>query len=299
MDPKLRGIYTALVTPFSSTGEIDWKSLDRLLSFQLNASVSGLVVCGTTGETPTLSLDEKKTLTERVLEKAKETSEVIVGTGSNSTKSTLEMSTWAKEKGADALLVVVPYYNKPTQSGLYAHFVEVAKAVSPLPIILYDVPGRTGVSLSLETIFKLGSECPNIVGIKDATGSVTRITEIRALLGEHFSILSGDDPIYFPSACLGANGVISVASNVAPKEMVAIHNALTLNHYQEARALHNQLFPLFRDLFIESNPTPCKWILTYIGVIESETVRKPLAPLSAENQIQLKITLEKTLGITK
>ena len=285
--PQLIGVYTALVTPFTKSGKIDWKSFDRLLDHQIEGEVSGVVICGTTGETPTLSDVEKKQLLTRAKKRiSKSPLHLIAGTGGNSTADTVVFSRWAADSGADALLVVTPYYNKPTQAGLVAHFHAVAEKVR-VPIILYNVPGRTGVSLQATTVAKL-AEHPRIVAIKEATGGLALGSDILSAIGDttRINLLSGDDPVWVPSLLTGACGVISVASNLIPREMSAAFQSFLSQDLAELSEFQRRYYPLFRDLFIESNPVPIKALLEKEGLCTS-TVRAPLAPLSNMSRASL------------
>jgi 4-hydroxy-tetrahydrodipicolinate synthase len=294
---SLRGVWTALVTPFESNSKkIDWASYRRLLKQQEDAGVRGVIACGTTGESPTLSLEEKKELIQFTLEELNGTKvQVGAGTGSNNTQESVEFSHWASEEGVSAVLVVTPYYNKPTQIGLQKHFEEVADSVH-CPVILYNVPGRTGCSLEISTILKLSAH-PKIRALKEATGNVAFTSEILAELARNsldLEILSGDDATFFPLLCVGAHGTISVASHVAPKQMVEIGQAVAQGDLEAGQRIHKSLFPLFRDLFIESNPSPVKFALSEMGIC-GPTVRSPLVELTEANKIKLKSTIQEYL----
>ena len=284
----MRGVYTALITPFNQDLEIDWDTYRQIIKDQCDASVAGVIPCGTTGESPTLSLTEKKKLIETAIEVTRGTKTVVVaGTGSSSTRDTVELSRWASDQGVAGVLVVTPYYNKPSQAGLLNHFRAVADAVS-CEVMLYNVPGRTGVSLTAETITEL-AEHPRIRSIKEATGNITFATEIRAQLrakGRSLDILSGDDPTYLALLSVGACGVVSVASNLFPRGMVSLQRAFDSSKPDEALALHERFYPLFRDLFIESNPGPIKEAMAWAGLGNAYT-RPPLARLSAANREKL------------
>lgn len=281
---KLRGVYTALITPFQADLSIDWDAFKRILDDQSEAGVSGVVICGTTAETSTLEENEKKELIQRALEHLKSTPlKVIAGSGSNSTKKTIDFSHWCEEQGTDGLLVVTPYYNKPTQEGLVAHFTAVADSLKKIPILLYNVPGRTGVSLSSTSIATL-SQHSRITAIKEASGSLPLISEIfeKSKSSSPFQILSGDDITFLPALSLGACGVISVASHIIPRSLVALYAAFEQKDFQKALAIHNQFFPLFRDLFVETNPAPVKAALERLGVCRS-SVRLPLVTLTQKS----------------
>jgi 4-hydroxy-tetrahydrodipicolinate synthase len=296
----MRGVWTALVTPFTDQGEIDINSFREILRNQLEAGVAGVIPCGTTGESPTLSLKEKKTLIQTALEECKGTStKVVAGAGSNDTQATVEFSKWASIQGVDGILVVTPYYNKPSQAGMELHYQTIADAVS-CEVIPYNVPSRTGVSLTAETIFKL-SKHPRIRSIKEATGNVAFASEIidqgLSKGGPSLDILSGDDATYLPLLAVGAAGVISVASNLIPRVFVSIQKAMDLGQIREATKIHQEYYPVFRDLFVESNPVPIKFAMASMGWCTSR-VRSPLAPLSESSRTQLEKTLTRC-GITR
>jgi 4-hydroxy-tetrahydrodipicolinate synthase len=295
----MRGVFTALVTPFDSRNELDLAAFKRILEDQRDAGVAGVIPCGTTGETPTLSTDEKKKLIRTTLDTLKGSGiKVFAGTGSNDTAKTIELSRWAAEQGVDGLLIVTPYYNKPTQAGLENHFRAVADAVT-CPIMLYNVPGRTGVSLTPETIVKLSSH-PRITSLKEATGNVTFTSEVLdqlAVAGRKMDVLSGDDGIFLPMLAAGASGVVSVASNLFPRAMIAIQKHFESGNVAEAQRTHLRYYPLFRDLFIESNPVPVKHAMMFAGLCE-QPVRSPLAPLSPASVEKLQASLRRC-GVEK
>lgn len=274
------GVFTALVTPFTPNGEVDWENYRKLLRFQKSSQVTGVVPCGTTAETPTLTLDEKKKLIEIALEELKGSGlKVIPGTGSNNTGETVEFSKWVASKGADAILVVTPYYNKPTQPGLVKHFQTVADSAG-CEVILYNVPGRTGVSLTAESIVTLAGHS-KITAVKEATGNLSFASDIRTLLnetGRSLNLLSGDDPTLLPFLSVGGTGVISVASNAIPVEMVQICNSYFTGKLKAAQELFEKHYPFLRDIFVESNPAPIKAAMEMMGLCPSKT-REPLAPL--------------------
>jgi 4-hydroxy-tetrahydrodipicolinate synthase len=295
---KIHGVITALVTPFREDGSLDLNAFERLIADQIEAGVSGVIPCGTTGESPTLRTEEKKTLIAESVRlcKASQTA-VIAGTGSNSTSSTVELSQWASQAGVDAILVVTPYYNKPSPAGLLAHFTKVADAVS-CPVMLYNVPGRTGVSLPPETAAKLAAH-PQIRFLKEATGNVSLTSEFidQFRVSRHgLDLFSGDDATFLPLLAAGAKGVVSVASNLFPRAMVQIQRLFEAGKNTEAFELHQRFYPLFRDLFIESNPVPIKAALAHVGegagtLLSSAVVRAPLAPLSPESRRKLESSL--------
>lgn len=274
------GAFTALVTPFRN-GEVDVEALEGMVEFQIQHGVSGLVPCGTTGETPAMSEAEDRLVVETTVRVANGRVPVIAGTGSNSTDMAIKYTKMAQEVGADGSLQVAPYYNKPTQEGLFRHFAAIAESTD-LPLVLYNIPGRTGVTISAETMARLWEEIPNVVGVKDSTLSMNMIADVRALCGEEFSILSGDDPMTLPVVALGGRGVISVASNVAPGAVSEMVDALLSGDYTRGRELHYELLPLFRALFVETNPIPVKTAASLLGLCSDE-MRLPMIPLSGEN----------------
>ena len=284
------GAFTALVTPFRN-GEVDVEALEGMVEFQIGHGINGLVPCGTTGETPTLSEEEDRLVVETVVRTANGRVPVIAGTGSNSTESAIKYTKMAEEGGADCSLQVSPYYNKPTQEGLYRHFAAVAESTN-LPLILYNIPGRTSVTINAETIARL-AEIPNIVGVKDSTLSMNMISDMRNLCGEEFDILSGDDPITLPLMALGGRGVISVASNVAPAAVSEMVGALLEDNFERGRELHYELLPLFRALFVETNPIPVKTAASLLGLCSDE-MRLPMIPLYGENLNLLQQVMDET-----
>lgn len=283
------GTFTALITPFRN-GEVDVDALESMVEFQIEHGVSGLVPCGTTGETPALSEAEDRIVVETVVRVANGRVPVIAGTGSNSTDMAIKYTRMAEEVGADASLQVSPYYNKPTQEGLYRHFTAIAESTS-LPLILYNIPGRTSVTISAETTARL-AEIPNIVGTKEATHSMDLASDIRRLCGEEFCILSGDDSLTLPLIALGGTGVISVASNVAPAAVSEMVNALLSGDWERGREMHYDLLPLFRTLFIETNPIPVKTAASLLGLCSDE-MRLPMLPMSGANLQRLQEVLER------
>ncbi len=282
------GAFTALVTPFRN-GEVDEEALEALVEFQIQQGINGLVPCGTTGESPTLSEEEDRLVIEAVVRVAAGRVPVVAGTGSNSTDMAIKYTRMAEEAGADGSLQVAPYYNKPTQEGLYRHFATIAESTS-LPLILYNIPGRTSVEISAATLARL-AEVPNIVGVKESTLSMNMASDIRHLTGEEFVILSGDDPMTLPVMALGGNGVISVASNVAPGAVSEMVAALNSGDFLRGRELHYRLLPLFRALFLETNPIPVKAAASLLGLCSDE-VRLPLVPMSGENLRTLQEVME-------
>jgi 4-hydroxy-tetrahydrodipicolinate synthase len=282
---RIHGVHTALVTPFRD-GALDETALGKLIEFQLNEGIDGLVPCGSTGEAATLSYEEHERVIELTVKLAGGRVPVTAGTGSNSTKETIELTGIAKHLGADMALIVAPYYNRPTQEGMYLHFRKVAEEVD-IPLILYNIPGRTGVNMLPELVARL-AEIPNIVGIKEASGSVQQVADIFRLTKGKFSILSGDDNLFLPMMSLGGTGVISVISNMMPGRMKDLGKAfLEENNPAKACEIHVQLMPLFHGMFIETNPVPVKEALYHMGVIEKE-VRLPLCQLSEQNRNYVK-----------
>ena len=291
------GTYTALVTPFTKDGSVDEPRLLELVENQIKAGVDGLVPCGTTGESPTLNHEEHNHVIELVVKFAAKRCQVIAGTGSNSTDEAISLTRHAKQAGANASLQVSPYYNKPTQTGLYAHFRAIAEA-SALPMVLYNIPGRCGVDIANETIARLRRDLPKlVVGIKEATGNVDRVSQMRAMVDREFCILSGDDSLTLPMMSVGAVGVISVASNVVPREVTELTHAALKGDYERAGRIHARLFPLFKDLFIETNPVPVKAVLAMMGQME-EAYRLPLVAMADTNRAQLRKTLA-AVGVLK
>lgn len=286
---RLRGVFTALVTPFRRDGSIDWDGLRRLVEFQVEAGVDGLVPVGSTGESATLEMREKVEVIARVVEWVNGRVPVIAGTGTNSTRSTIELTRQAKAVGADAALVVCPYYNKPTQQGLYEHFRALVEAVE-IPIVLYNVPGRTAVNMVAETQLRLAEEFPTVVGTKEASGNLEQVMEILRLAPPHFAVLAGDDVLALPIIACGGVGVVSVISNYAPSQFRECIHAALEGDWERARQLHYHLFPLMRLNFIESNPIPVKAALAMMGLIE-EAYRLPLTPLQPQHRVALERAL--------
>ena len=284
------GTYTAIVTPFKD-GKLDEAALERLIKIQIRAGVDGIVPVGTTGESPTVNYDEHVRIIELSVRFAAGKIKVLAGTGGNSTTEAIYLTEKAEEVGADGSLQVAPYYNKPTQAGLFQHFAEVARKTK-LPIMLYSVPGRCGVEIGVETVHQLARSCPNIIGIKEAGGNPDRVSQLRAALGPKFEILSGDDALTLPFMALGAQGVISVASNVIPRQVAQMVKAFAEGKAQIALKLHDQFHPIFKDLFIETNPVPVKAALAMMGQIEEE-YRLPLVPMNPKNRETLRKTMKK------
>ena len=284
-----RGTFTALVTPFRNGG-IDVSAFETLIQTQIAAGITGLVAIGTTGESPTLSHDEREEVIRSTVAMANKRCVVLAGTGSNATQHAVTDTKAAEKLGVDGALLVAPYYNKPSQEGLFRHFKAIAEATS-LPIILYNIPGRCSVDIVPETVARLAKECRNIVSIKEASGSVERVSDLRRRLPESFTILSGDDSLTLPFMAVGAAGVVSVASNLFPSEVCALVRTCESGDFKSASKLHRRLLPLFKDLFIEPNPVPVKTALGWRGAISGE-VRLPLCEMSEANQERLRKTLE-------
>ena len=280
----LRGALTALVTPFDEQGRIDVPALERLVRWQVDAGIDGLVPCGTTGEGATLRAEEHTQVIETVVRIAAGRVPVIAGCGTNDTRTTIDGARRAAEAGAQALLVVTPYYNKPNRSGMIAHFAAVAEAV-PLPVIAYNVPGRTGQNVPAELTLRL-AEIPGVVGVKEAAANLEQLAAIVAGRPDGFAILSGDDPLAFPAVALGADGVISVVSNEAPDLTAAMMRAALSGDLAAARRLHYRLLPLMQANFLESNPVPVKTALALLGRC-GDTVRSPLGPPEGETRRRL------------
>ncbi len=287
------GTYTAIVTPFSD-GKIDEVALKNLVKFQIKGGVDGLVPVGTTGESPTLDYDEHIHVVEATVRAAGGKARVLAGTGGNSTSEAIYLTKAAERAGADGSLQVAPYYNKPTQEGLYQHFRMIAEATK-LPILLYSIPGRCGVEIAVDTVARLARDCKNVIGIKEAGGNADRVSQIRGALGPKFTIMSGDDSLTLPFMAVGAHGVISVASNIIPREVAQMVEAFTKGNVTQAQKLHHKYYPVFKDLFIETNPVPVKAALAMMNLVREE-YRLPLVALNNRNRDTLRKTLE-TLGI--
>jgi 4-hydroxy-tetrahydrodipicolinate synthase len=284
-----RGTFTALVTPFRNSA-IDVAAFEKLIENQITAGITGVVAVGTTGESPTLSHEERQEVIRLAVTTAKKRCQVLAGTGSNATQHAVTDTKMAEKLGVDGALLVAPYYNKPSQEGLFRHFKTIADATA-LPVMLYNIPGRCGVDIAPDTVTRLAKQCRNLVSIKEASGSVERISELRARLPESFTILSGDDSLTLPFMSVGAVGVVSVASNLFPAEVCALVRAYECGDAKLAFNLHHKLFPLFKDLFIEPNPVPVKTALGWRGGMSGE-VRLPLCEMSESNQARLRKTLE-------
>lgn len=285
---RLRGCGTAIITPFKHDESVDEAALRRFVEFQISGGVDFLVACGTTGESVTMSEAEQSRVVELTLESADGRVPVVAGAGGYNTREVIEKIHRYEQLGADAILSVTPYYNKPTQEGLYQHYRAIAGATK-LPILLYNVPGRTGCNMEPATVARL-AELENIVGTKEASGNISQIAEIASLVDESFKIFAGDDSVVLPVAALGGVGVISVASNLLPRLVTDLCHASTEGRLAEARKLNRQLTPIFKAMFIESNPVPVKTALALIGMIE-EVYRLPMAPMSKANRAKLEEVL--------
>ena len=285
----LKGAIVAIVTPFKN-GQLDEAAYRELIEFQIQGGTHGIVPCGTTGESATLSHQEHKRVVETCLDQVKKRVPVIAGTGSNNTAEALELTKHAEAAGATAALMITPYYNKPTQEGLFQHYKTVATQTK-IPIVVYNVPSRTSVNLLPETVARLVT-LPNIVGIKEATGDLKQCAKVKELCGDKIALISGDDFTVLPLLAIGGQGVISVVSNVAPGDMAGMCDAFFAGDLAKARALHYKMWPLMEAMFFETNPTPAKTALRLMGKITGE-VRQPLCPLSTANEDKLRAVLHK------
>jgi 4-hydroxy-tetrahydrodipicolinate synthase len=288
MRPMFQGSIVALVTPFRG-GKVDEPTLRKLVDMHVARGTDGIVPCGTTGESPTLSHDEHKRVVEIVIEAAAGRLHVIAGTGSNATSEAIDLTAHAKKAGATGALVVNPYYNKPTQEGLYRHFRAVADAVD-LPIVVYNIAGRTAVNIETDTLVRIVKDSPNIVGVKEASGSLDQMTQVILACGPDFSVLSGDDNLTLPLMSVGGRGVISVIANIVPRETAEMTHAALAGDWKLARELHLKLFPLSRAAFMETNPIPVKEAMGMMGMLEPE-FRLPMCPMGAANRERLRAIL--------
>jgi len=291
----MHGCATALVTPFNPDGSIDEKRMRALVDRQINGGVKLLVPCGTTGESATMTEEEDARVIGTTIDVARGRAKVIAGAGSNSTASAIEYSKRAGELGADAVLQVAPWYNKPTQEGLYAHFRAIAEAVPDMPIMLYNVPGRTSSNIAAPTTLRLARDCENIVAVKEASGNLSQIMEILRERPKGFAVLSGDDAVTLPLIALGAEGIVSVASNEVPDLMSRMTNLALDGNWDEARALHYRLLPLMETNFIESSPGPVKAAMAMMGLLE-ENFRLPLVPITEKSRARVREVLRE-LGV--
>lgn len=285
METKFQGVFTALVTPFTATGALDVGALKRLIEFQIESGVTGLVPCGTTGESPTLSHAEHDRVIELTVQFADGRVPVIAGTGSNATSEAIQLSQHAEQAGADAVLLVSPYYNKPTQKGLYEHFRAIADSVS-IPCIVYNIKGRTAVNIETETLVRLMNDCSNIVAVKEASGSIEQMKSVISSRHEKFLVLSGDDNMTVDLIEAGGDGVISVAANLVPGYMVRMVQSALNGDIKKARELEAELMPLFKACFVETNPIPIKTAMSMYGMCE-EIFRLPMCTFEKEEHYQV------------
>lgn len=282
---KFRGVYTAIVTPFKKDESVDYEALKKIIEFQIESGVDGIVPCGTTGESPTLSTEEHEKVIEETIKIVAGRVKVIAGTGSNSTREAIEMSVHAEKVGADALLIVNPYYNKPTQEGLYRHFKAIAASVK-IPIILYNIKGRTGVNVETPTLMRIIKDCKNIISVKEASGDLEQMKDVIRQAPPYFSVLSGDDGITLELIKHGGDGIISVAGNVIPKQMVEMVGYALNGDLKKAEELDKKLQPFFTIEFIETNPIPVKTMLALQGKCK-EVFRLPLCEISKDNGVKV------------
>ncbi len=285
-----KGSIVALITPFKD-GLIDKNSLKKLIEFHIENDTDAIVIAGTTGESATLTFSEHEELIKMAVEFAEKRIPIIAGTGANATHEAVSMTKFAEKVGADASLQIVPYYNKPTQEGIYQHFKAIAEETN-IPLILYNIPSRTGVDMLPETFARLFADFPNIIGIKEATGNVARVSEIISLTNPDVVVLSGDDALTLPMMAVGAKGVISVANNIIPKEIARMCNLALEGNFEEARKIHDRYWKLFKVLFIETNPIPVKTAAYLMGLIDDGELRLPLYHMSKSNEEKLRETLK-------
>jgi 4-hydroxy-tetrahydrodipicolinate synthase len=295
MTHAFQGSIVALVTPFRN-GRVDEAKLRELVEFQVKNGTDGLVPCGTTGESPTLSHDEHKRVVEIVVEAAAGRVPVIAGTGSNSTAEAVDLTRHAERAGASAALVVNPYYNKPTQEGLYRHFRAVAESVA-IPIITYNIQSRTAINVETDTMARLARDCRNIVGVKEASGSLDQMSQVIAACGPDFSVLSGDDNLTLPLMAIGGRGVISVVANLMPRDTSDMVHAALDGDFKRARELHHRLYPMFKAAFMETNPIPIKEAMAMVGMVEPE-FRLPMCRMADANRERLRGIL-RSLGLVQ
>ena len=288
---KFRGVGVALVTPFKSDGSLDEAAFERLVDFQIEEGTNFLVPCGTTGENPALTHGEHRRVVEIAVRRANGRVPVLAGAGNNSTQKAIELAELAIDLGADGVLTITPYYNKPTPDGLRRHFGLQAEAIQKkrggFPMIMYNVPGRTGVNMAAATTLQIAREVPNVIGVKEASGNMEQILSILRDRAEGFLVLSGDDAWTLPLAAAGGDGIISVAANEIPRLMSEMTTAALRGDFDRARTLHNRILPLMTGNFIESNPIPVKAAMKMLGIIPTDTVRSPLAPITEANRKKL------------
>ena len=295
MSQTFQGSFVAMVTPFRN-GKVDEAKLRELVEFHITHGTDGLIPCGTTGESPSLSHDEHRRVVELVIEAARGRIRVVAGTGSNSTAEAIDMTRHAERAGATGALVVNPYYNKPTQEGLYRHFRAVAESVA-IPILLYNIQSRTAINVETDTLARLVRDAKNIVGVKEASGSLDQMSQVIAACGPDFSVLSGDDNITLPLLVIGGSGVVSVIANIVPRETADLVHAALEGDWKRARDLHYRLFPLARAAFLETNPIPIKEAMALAGMLEPE-FRLPMCRMSDANREKLR-TILKPYGLIK
>lgn len=288
-----KGSCVALVTPFKN-GKIDEEKIKELVNFHIQNSTNALLPCGTTGESATLTPEEHLRVVEIVVQETKKRIPVIAGSGTNSTEKTIHMTKKVKEIGADAALIVCPYYNKPTQKGLYQHYKKIAEETN-FPIIIYNIPSRTGVNMLPETIIAVAKECPNIIGIKEASGSLDQVSEIIRNSDKNFHVWSGDDSLTLPMLAVGGEGIISVIANIFPKDTAEMCNSFFEGNVEKAKTLHLKMFPLIKMLFVETNPIPVKAAMEILGLCSSE-VRLPLTEMDEKNREKLEKALRNYLA---
>jgi 4-hydroxy-tetrahydrodipicolinate synthase len=287
---QLQGALTALVTPFHND-HIDEEKFRAHIEDQISRGINGLVPCGTTGESATMTHEEHKQAIQICVDQTKGRVPVVAGAGSNNTREAIELTTFAKQAGADGTLHITPYYNKPTQAGVVAHFQAIAREV-PMPMVVYNVPGRTGLNVLPQTLAQLKESVPEVVGVKEASGNINQISEVIELCGPDFAVLAGDDFVVLPLLALGGKGVISVLSNLLPDKMASLCTAYFQKDVDEARRLHFELAPLTRSMFLETNPIPVKTSLALMGRMEP-SLRLPLVPMGPDNEARLKNDLSR------
>ena len=283
-------VMTAMITPFTTAGEVDYAEVKKLAVHLVEHGNDSLVICGTTAETPTLTHEEKIKIVQTVQEAVGNRAKIIVGTGTNNTRTTIEASQEMAALGVDALLIVAPYYNKPSQEGLYQHFKSVAESVE-LPIILYNIPGRCGINMEASTIARL-AEISNIVGVKEASGNLEQMSKVRKLTAPDFLLYSGDDSLTMPLLSIGGNGVISVAAHAVGDEMKAMIDAYFAGNVAEAAVIHSKLYDFMKAIFVTSNPVPIKYVLSEMGIISNATVRLPLVEANEQEKAVVKKAME-------
>ncbi|MDR3275514.1 MAG: 4-hydroxy-tetrahydrodipicolinate synthase [Endomicrobium sp.] len=282
------GVYTALITPFKN-GKVDFDAFSKLIENQCENGIDGVVPCGTTGESPTLSYEEHEAIIEFCVKEVKGRMKVIAGAGSNSTNEAMHFTRFAKKMGCDGALLVSPYYNKPTQKGLYLHFKTIADTVD-IPIVLYNIAGRTSVNIEPATMAKLFEDCENIVGVKEASGSLDQMSSIKSLAPD-IELISGDDALILPLLSIGGVGVISVLSNIVPAEILSLVKTFEKGSIKEAIKIHYKLLPLIKSMFIETNPIPIKTVASLMGICDS-SLRLPMCAMGNENKVKIEKILK-------